>query len=552
MYWGSVIMFLFVIENVTTWYNDWSIRGKLSSYIGNMIRSLSLVSDSNDWVLVLIIMLLLSVLFLRGINDMVSLIRFKKGKRRGRYPLFRFIRKKEFIVDVVLGIWLMYFGVKTFRSYYIFFERGRITGGFVSFLLLLIVGSLGYCYSIFPFGKYYWILSILKKEKFLGDIWYGITNDTSEISVFSELPDREKGDVAIVDSFDLRKINRIFGKQYRPESFTNCIMILNSEYEIKNNFAEEVKIILQNPHIRILLYVTGRCTQASSIKEYVRGLQKIRRIDLHEVPRQITDGSFQIYPEFKTEYKSELRKYEIHGDHLKGNPSWVLTEEKMQKAYLTLNRGPKICFDFFTACLNELEMMQSIYALFDYIDLQYRVALSFIAGEKTEWYKKNTRKIGNINDMATILDDETSFFDKEIFFEGGNTFTGEEARLIHVYLPNYEMTEKYYYNDVVYLSNRLRNVLRGHGNIRSQDTYELYVLVLKLSMLTNCILHINEAELYIKDGEVWGNYKGIRNRKMSLFYFWDGKGELLVFNNWIKGKFEYINYLNGRIIWRQV
>ena len=64
---------------------------------------------------------------------------------------------------------------------------------------------------------------------------------------------------------------------------------------------------------------------------------------------------------------------EYKNPNIKGHPRRFLNNSILLKTYSGIGNGPQICLDFLKTIMNSLEILPSIYALFDYIDLQYRI-----------------------------------------------------------------------------------------------------------------------------------------------------------------------------------
>lgn len=55
--------------------------------------------------------------------------------------------------------------------------------------------------------------------------------------------------------------------------------------------------------------------------------------------------------------------------------------------------------------LNDLEILPGIYAVFDFIDLQYRMVIAYEYGSDEKWMKGHGKVIGNIMAMGKKLEE---------------------------------------------------------------------------------------------------------------------------------------------------
>src|SRR5699024_1396768 len=148
-------------------------------------------------------------------------------------------------------------------------------------------------------------------------------------------------------------------------------------------------------------------------------------------------------------------------------------------------------------------ILPAIYAVFDFIDLQYRMAAAYEHGDDMAWMKNHGKDIGNIMSMGKELEKSVI---KKNFQQGGirisfdeifsRIITMEEMEVIRKYLQDY-MPDRTYpvYTSVLYLTTSLRNVLRGHGSFEYVDAEILFELVFKLALMNILILSANDLTL---------------------------------------------------------
>lgn len=262
----------------------------------------------------------------------------------------------------------------------------------------------------------------------------------------------------------------------------------------------------------------------------------------------------------------------------KKHPLRFSDNEIYKKTYIESGKSPMLCVSFLKMITSTLDVLPAIYALFDFIDLQYRLSIARIIdtqySKQISWMKDKSRIIGNIGIMSRIIEKDVlvpnsamqskSLSYQELF---GEIITDQDMVLIKKYLSNYKKDlTKPIWATIIYLTYSLRNVLRGHGTFDKTDAHDLYNLVYKLAILNVYVLDSNEIHLEVsenvlaKNNEttyycVYGQYKDGNKKIMSPFLASMGDENILVFNNWnksnlIKGKgsIEYINYLDGTLI----
>ena len=264
-------------------------------------------------------------------------------------------------------------------------------------------------------------------------------------------------------------------------------------------------------------------------------------------------------------------------DNIKEHPRRFLNNSILLKTYSGIGNGPQICLDFLKTIMNSLEILPSIYALFDYIDLQYRIQIAFTlepdCQKQYTWMRNKGRIIGNINIMANIIEESVikkriEYNDNELSVQNFFDCIIEEKdlELIKKYLPNYERNDCRPIQDtIIYLTTSLRNVLRGHGTFEKEDAYNLYIMIFKLALLNIYLVGTNETVITIDNNPVWmsqdymyygvlGSTKFTSSKLLSPFLVASANENILVFNNWNKEglteleQIEYINYLEGTLI----
>lgn len=207
--------------------------------------------------------------------------------------------------------------------------------------------------------------------------------------------------------------------------------------------------------------------------------------------------------------------------------------------------GSMLCAAFMKMTTVSLDILPAIYALFDFIDLQYRLCIACIIdsdySKQIAWMKSKGRVIGNIGIMAGMIEDKLlinkgdrlsdALSYQELFDE---IIVEKDLELIRKYLANYEKDlTRPIWETIIYLTYSLRNVLRGHGTFDKADAYELYNLVFKLTILNVYIL--NSTDIQLEAGNdilsvngndkyyyVYGGFKMEAKRNLSPFLLSNG------------------------------
>lgn len=537
VYWIALAALFAAAENVVVLLSE-GICGRIKNAVYNELGNYFPIWNWSERYLAIAnaLFILCSVLGVLFINWFLSLL---PGLFRGKKSslLYRFLVRKEFVWDCVLGVALERMAYRGLRSLYYFYDD--ITGGLVLHIGFFIIGSVGYWWSILPYGIYQELEQpMLKAESTVEDIWYVVSNSRMEFSAFARLPVKRKDFSAVVDRYDIAAINTRRKERLSVPSFSKAVVLLDEQEKETKEFLREVEELRWIPHMRVLLLRTANLIEASPIEA----------------------GAAQswetVVPLTQSVYHA--LSYAFFTEQYKGNPLEFLREPRLIETYLGLQKGPGICFDFVAICIKELEVLPAIYALFDYMDLQYRILLSFFQSGEWKWFSEVGEKVGSFYEMDAMLRSNPRHFDTELVFERGAIFTEKELQLIQRYLQNYVLAKEYRYTDVIYLSRKLRNVLRGHGTFDVLDGDELYRIVFKLAMMTSCMLKMNQVRLYVKEDRVWsdkeyrsvaGTLSGGKEQDLSPFFIArPDQNTLLVFNNWRNGTFEYMNYLDGRIL----
>lgn len=534
-YWYSLIILLFVSENIGV-----ILSGKVKLFCYNLynifyrffINKIDIGHDSVAKIsYILLIVVTMLIIFL--INYIISNIDLKNSWKPN--IIYGFIYKKECICDIIIGVILeigALYSILELRSNGAVFNRI-----FMLYFFIMLIGSIGYWHSIMPISEYKKkVEKIVDPSQFSECIWYGLTNSDYRISSLTALPRKSKREIIIIDKLDIEMLRE--KKIIQMQMFSKCVIIIDGNFDISSDFLNEINKLIVIPYLIIdIFYIKGSLEkdQINCLESYYR---PVREIKLKELNCERLDDRVNIL--------YELEYCERFSIVYKGNPLNFVLERRLRKECLNICNGPILYIKFLKTCMLNLEIAPAIYALFDCIDLQYRLVVAFIFPKDREWYKRNGRNIGNVSMMGKIIERSTNFFDEKIAFLQKDIFNKQEIILLNKYLPNYYLPPKYTYKEIYHLSAKLRNAIRGHGTFDVFDMNQLYILIFKLVLLTSCILDTNSISLIVQQNTVLGKYKNTTEYNLAPFIKCNKEGEIIIFNNWVKGKIEYINFLNGK------
>lgn len=546
MYWVSLVLLLGNGFNIAVMLGNDVIAHLVNTlyYFFKVIIPFSDIYFSQTQILLILMVLLIvmNVGIIMLLNIIIEKIEFKCQINN---KLLRFIYRPEFIMDGILGVILSGLSINGFHS--IASLNRNISIQTVFYFGILIVGIGCYWYSIFPFFLYKKSLeAVVKMDKDIMDVWYLISNSKTIVSSFEQLPIKNNRFILMVDKIDIDDINKMRNDHINVENFSKCVAYFDFKEENDSRWWESLKTVLHIPHMQVVVFYHGKENLGKMLEEQIRKF-KLRTVKLIPLNEPIHEDIFAIC--------KSLRTYDFLEKNYKGNPIDDFQDSRLQSHYNNLWKGPQISFDFLLLCMNTLEIMPAIYALFDFMDLQYRICLAFISSKEDQWYASISKKIGNINEMATILEGENIFFDMTAYFEKMVVFHDVDIELIKKYLPNYKIKESYCYTDIIYISKQLRNVLRGHGSFDKNHAIPLYKLIFRLALMTSFILKMNDKNIEITHEQqsiegfykICGTMKNIK-KELSPFLLGTTNNTILVFNNWQHGELEYINYLDGLLI----
>ena len=502
------------------------------------------------------------------INHLIGFIPERQTSKR----LLSVTAQPAFWTDIAIGVLLSANSLHSIKQA-LALEEYRFIFTLMSFVSFFLA-SWTYWPSLFPVRAYCRLLRRLKKEPCADFCWFCLSNTEYRFSVFSRFCNKGSLGLPLLDRQDLALLKKKKKIHLRESDFQNFVIIADRSKPFSNTLLHQVAKILRIPHARILVCYTG----VSPLNQSITSLEKLLKTNenisftefdatsdrLHLNLQQILYSPGPLF--------SDGRRVPLH----------YLHDDMLIQTYMHIESGPKLCLVFLQKICCQLDVAPGIYALFDFIDLQYRIQLaasqpwlkkgqSNITTIFDTWAEDNSYCVGNIGKMATLLHDviiagsksspAAALSTERIF---SDIFTSDDLKLIRKYLFNYEIEyDRPGYQTIIYLTKNLRNVLRGHGYFDVADAEALFELIMKLAMLNTLMLSANSVTLTAGPPDQQLG-QGLRRVDMQIaseppicpipFLVASPDGEILCFNNYRvrnrkvrKTQIEYINYLNGTI-----
>ena len=493
--------------------------------------------------------------------------------------LSRFLSNSAFGGDVVLGIVLesmALIGLYGFHEYY------RSTSlALWMYYAFFVVGSILYWDSIIPLIQYRRVKTqLVNPEGYEAIAWYALTNSAGQLSTFERVCWKGRINQVILDAHDLNWINLLRTKDLCISNFIYYCILVDPSMPISKDFENQVKFVTNLPHSKVILLLAEDNSLYSPSMSIINAVSNcpnviVRKLTGYSDLREINIEEILLDSGLRSQKYVRL-------------PLKYITDNRLVETYLNIGKSPLISLNFMKKILNELDAVSGIYALFDYIDLLYRMSIAYVqpwrkgSGDDPDsaitehetvavmppsfgnedpcivWLKKHGHKIGNLSKMGDYIENDAIY--KDITWEVFNSaFVINEERIIQKYLPNLCIDYKRTVADaIVHLTTNLRNVIRGHGYFDLADAETLFKLVFKLALLNAHILSLTNLDLRIQDTVVWSGETNLymvsgKIHKgeyvcLSPFLVATESGSILVFNNWSENTIEYINYLDGTII----
>lgn len=559
-YWIAIVMLIITTINASSWLN---MENPFAVVLRDKIDDLYMIFFPYpyfnkvgyilcNFFVLNFCMFMVIVLFNQIVGQLTN---FNCIKGRGFFSLFF---QSAFLGDFFIGIFLEISAVNGLIQLYESFEITSIA--IWIYIIFFLLGSSFYWKSTLLLKQYREVKTLLKDNReYENRSWYCISNSKFKLSTFKRVPWKGKITEIIVDYQDITVIN----DNIKEWSFINYLIVINQIEEISELFRQKIEYLINIPHSKVLVLLFGKENENKEIDNLIHNLIHNSNVVVEDFGEQRLANELNIEQLISSYRKQENIKI----------PLCFMENEQLIQTYLNFSNGPKICLDFLRV-LFDLEIFPAIYALFDLIDLQYRITIAYEIQPNCTWMKKKTRIIGNIGIMGKIIKEKVIKsniengvvnISSEMLFT--KILTNDEKQAIYKYLPNYKMDEVCpIYDTICYLTSSLRNVLRGHGSFEAADVNVLFELVFKLVLINTHVLSINNLSLRIDSIKAWssikncyfrviGEEKGKQAKQLSPFIVSLQNGTMYVFNNLVRGEgeekkiyIEYINYLNGRLM----
>ena len=453
---------------------------------------------------------------------------------------------KELLADYTIGVILT--SGALYGTHKAILVSNDLSAISILYTFLLLIGTYYYWINVIPLSKYNKFRQLLQVDSITyEDMYYSISNAKYTMSSFSTFLWKGKMLNKIVDRNDLTALGITVGE----EKFTYFIILIDPDIEPSLEFLLNIEKVIQIPHAKINILIMGQSNIPENWKPIIDRYLNIINVRVH-------------YNEMKKLIMSDCIDFDINAAYgkvwSKRNPLNYINNSLMISAYLNSVNSPDLCKKLLSIIIHKLEYLPAIYALFDYIDLQYRliIAISIDTNEILEtgknWMESNYRFIGNIGEMSEMI--KKNIFDSKEpniskILNINALLTAEEFEIIHRYLPNYKIKTNEITTNTIYLTKELRNVLRGHGSFKLINLEHLYELIFKIALLNNIILETNNIVIEPSknnDKTACGSVRESKTKNLFPFLCYNQEHTLLVFNNYYKSGIEYINYLEGKII----
>lgn len=547
-YWISIELLLFVGLNISWWLD-------FSNSVLDIINTYFLLSinirKAYMFLVSVIPVHLVVIVFIFFINHMAGYLPDMKNMKY--LGIIQYPYKTVVWIDLVIGIALeelCIIGIIRLREV---FELTSITMLF--YMAIFVYGSVLYWKNVWPIGLYIKKIKKLRREKyFIDSMWYCTTNLGIRLSTFDRAPWKTEMAEFLVDSYDLSQIKLFWDTEVQYYQFVYQLIVIDLDEVVTTEFMKQVEMISNLPHTVVCVVIVAEHKENALLwtnnYSFFKSVQ-IKIIQGEKVSKRFNLHSLELKNNIQLNSKNEIAVKMIMNDII-------------GQTYLRLVDSPRISIDFIKLIINDLDILPAIYAMFDFIDMQYRISIACKKNPSIPWMKRNGRVIGNIRTMARIVKHEGvsqgTISTANIF---NNVITSDEITLIRKYLPNYEIDyEEDVYDTVVNLTTSLRNVLRGHGTFDARDAEKLFELILKIALLN---LHILESyKMSLRVGKLCG-YSSSKDKIFSVVYENENgeevtlnsfliaseNGNVYIFNNYYKNEeseMEYIDYLDGQLI----
>lgn len=486
----------------------------------------------------------LIVLCIMSVEVFFSVAKVRQNRDRMSKSLYSFSCYPQFKVDIFILCVTVIAIVFTIYQNMEWLHPDSIV--FILFFTISLIGIYINVSCVFPWRNYWKIQNSLKdQEGIFQEAWFCISTHT-EISTFSVLPGACENIPVVITENELSLINERRKSLVRGRDF-NKLLVYIDNLLVNGEFRSEIEKYSSYLHMRCLVILKNESQYIQYEKEINMLKDRLETQIIYMVNNIYSINNLDEYLGIKYTYNVVKCLKERGGLQNLG--------KVLDDVYLNIIHGPEVAVKFFRICLIEPNLSKAIYQLFDYIDLQYRLACAFFAPKDLNWYVKRSFDIGNITRMFEFLRGNHKELITKIEIESKYIFDNDWWEVIEKYLPdyskNFRTSQKMNSEEIKKLSMKLRNKLRAHQDMQLMDVPIMLNLVFRVALATNYFLGINQMVISCGyNDNVTGNYGNIVGKMLSPFLE-SNQGQYWIFNNAKKEndcfKMEYIDFLSGSI-----
>jgi hypothetical protein len=195
-----------------------------------------------------------------------------------------------------------------------------------------------------------------RKKDYEKEIWYSITNGNERISSFSMVPWYRKNRYLFVDEVDIISLDNV-----EKENFFKYLVVLDVNNPLDKKIENIIRKIAHLPHSLIHVVILG---DANRFPELISFLSSIKNVYITEDVMVEDIGKINMQCFFDN--------YQINKKQ-KEHPLRLSSNKIYKTTYINMANGSMLCAAFMKMITVSLDILPAIYALFDFIDLQYRL-----------------------------------------------------------------------------------------------------------------------------------------------------------------------------------
>ena len=330
---------------------------------------------------------------------------------RGRYSkkrtkMFAFVDMKAFKIDVLHLATPIIVGIYNYIQYYD--KKLDDVLLMIGIVIVYVLITFFVALSIFPYRYYKGISSIAEKQTSeLLEAWFSVSDTGYKISSFSLLPyvafvsDSIRAACPIVFSLDdIEKINEKQAVKIDYLSFNKCLFYFE-ENKTNENMINWIMTMKNFPHIKcVFLFENQMILEKYQLE--INELGRYSSIEIIYLKKPVYD-MFTL-----SEYIGKVNTaFNVRMMDMSKN---VVSNSFLKQRYFEISKGPVEIRRILSKVFNELEPLAAIYALFDSMDLMIRLVLAFYVDKEERWYINNSRKVGNMFCMISLLEKKDAYF----------------------------------------------------------------------------------------------------------------------------------------------